>query len=522
MNILDILAQKSIEQAAIEKAQRERQYGSISQGTWQDRHPLMGNMLDMLKEMTGVAPSQRLTQRLSDAQSIMLRPRTPMQMVDFGAGVAADTLETGLAVADIGAATKSLTGPAAQILGSQIGAVGRNIKPFRQQVTDAARSLEPAEQVIEGSKFKGFLSGGIGEQYEASLDAINSPRAKYKFTPNEEIGSLSAPRSVTVNFADRLDDDGKAWVAALNRNRNQMAIHSNAKTNMSLDFSTDCAQRCSPKGPCIYCYVESDRTKEIIGMPSSSYGKKLVENPYRGEIMTMPKSIIDANNADGGLRMFSFGDYRPWADEANVAWALEDASQKGLYIKAITKEKALIDRFGDHPNFRANISIDYLPREVSNAPTVEEALQWKAGRPNIKIRSVARNEKELAEQLADKRIDLVTPYHGETNFRMEKGRKVRTNKLYKIVKAQNPQLINALGEDEVLRITDEFERLEPKMRVTKSYNEKFPGKMCCEGGKCSRDSTKCGFGLNALIPGVVLSGALIKNKEGEEFDLTEY
>ena len=149
-------------------------------------------------------------------------------------------------------------------------------------------------------------------------------------------------------------------------------------------------------------------------------------------------------------------------------------------------------------------------------------MQWKAGRDNIKIRSVALNEAELEAQLADPRIDVVTAYHGRTNFiKDKKGGKIRTNTLYKIVKAQNPQLSRTMTDDELLTLTDKFQDMGDKSKIYKAQRKKNPGKLCCEGGKCSRDSTKCGFGLNQIIPGVILSGALIQNLAGEKFDLTE-
>ena len=80
------------------------------------------------------------------------------------------------------------------------------------------------------------------------------------------------------------------------------------------------------------------------------YGKKLRETPYQREIMAMPPDLINAVNRDGGLRMFGSGDYRGklsvrgpggkyTTDFKQVETMLDHATQKGLYIKAITKQR---------------------------------------------------------------------------------------------------------------------------------------------------------------------------------------
>jgi hypothetical protein len=177
-----------------------------------------------------------------------------------------------------------------------------------------------------------------------------------------------------------------------------------------------------------------------------------------------------------------------------MAKVLEDASIKGLYIKAITKQKELVTRFGDHPNIRINISTDNLPRSISNAPTVQEALKWKGGRENVKIRAVALSEKEAEAFAKNPNVDVLTLYHGYTGDR-----------LFQIIKEQNPQIIEKFGGEEKLRrYLDRWENMPPKSKAFKRLSQKYGHKMCCVGGRCSLDPTKCGLGLGMLILGVHL------------------
>jgi len=217
--------------------------------------------------------------------------------------------------------------------------------------------------------------------------------------------------------------------------------------------------------------------------------------------MYMPKQLVEKFNADGGLRMFSLGDYRPGIDNGNVRAVLSDANKRGLFIKAITKQKDFIDDWARHPNLRANISVDALPRHMSNAPTVEEALSWAGGRDNIKVRAVALNDAQAEWFGNDPRIDIVTLYHGITD----------TDKLMKLITKQNPKLVEAIGETALRK---ELATWGFKKGYRKKLEEKFPDKICCQSGKCGGDRTKCGFGLTGL--GAILAGVMIPENEMAE------
>lgn len=327
----------------------------------------------------------------------------------------------------------------------------------------------------------------------------------------ETSGDLFVPTSQRKDMFEGLSKDGQRFLKQFQRDdfRNRTAIHYNNKTGLSLDFSTSCPKRgyggCG-SGACAYCYVEHERILKGQG-ETGAKAKNMVENDYEDEILRMPAELVTNLNRDGGLRMFSFGDFRPDIDDANVARALEDAKKRGLYIKAITKEPELIRRFGDHPNFRANLSIDYIKRDASNAFTVEDAMAIKAGRPNIKIRGVALNRDQAERMAADPRIDVITLYHGKTG-----------DSLLKIVMDQNPKLADKFGGVEGLRAElNSWENMIPKNSWVKDFMARNKGRVCCGGGNCATDPhTKCGFGtpeqatgaigtIGAILPGVYVA-----------------
>ena len=491
---------------------------AITQGTFGDRHPFLRNLGQMALEVTGYAPSKRFMQGIERAQSPVLRPQTPYEWADYAAGQAASLGETALAGVDLAAATKP----------AQMGiqAAGRGI----------ARGIEDMGEAVAGALTPGFGGRPSKQMAQEARDRAIMFKEKWQDTPMNEIPreeqlnqaipsdmvtpeihnapfvNMQAAREVRpivdpetgkkIKFGQDLSPETAKIVRSFDRRRGESAVHPNAKTGLSVDFSTTCPKRGCADGACPYCYVESGRAAdELFNMKGGNKGVD-INNDYAGEVMEFNDELVQELNKDGGLRMFSFGDFRPGIDDNNVARLLDDAQEKGLYIKAITKQPEFIERFGDHPNLRANISVDNVPRDISeNAPTIEEALALKAGRENIQIRAVALNQAEADMYAEHPDINVVTLYHGLTNFD-SKGN--RHNKLMQIIERQNPQLVEKVGREKLQAYTDTWENFAPRSKARKAMNEKHPGKMCCESGKCRGDKTKCGFGLGALLAGIRL------------------
>jgi hypothetical protein len=328
--------------------------------------------------------------------------------------------------------------------------------------------------------------------------------SKTKFSINETTGNLDPSTEIfpiaTMAKNERANwfksilktPEAKEYMRGLEMNRNKSAIHPNSKTGISMDFSTDCPERLAP---CPYCYVEHGRNAEkLFNMKGNN--KVIVETPYRREILAMPREMVERANGQGGMRAHSFSDYRPTQDYNQWELALQDAEAKGLYIKAITKQSEFVHAFGDHPNLRLNISVDWLPREMSNSPTMAEALALKAGRENIKIRTVALNEEQAWKMAADPNVNVVTMYHGLTG-----------DKLKQILMAQNKGLIDKVGKERLWKEIESWQNMPGNSKAFKRLAEKYPNKICCQSGKCGGDPTKCGFGMAAaggLIAGVIL------------------
>ena len=330
------------------------------------------------------------------------------------------------------------------------------------------------------------------EQAVQSVQILNQMPGMPNYKAKQNIKKKRTVKKDTF-YKSLPKDSSRTWVNKYKTERGQHCVHHNGKVGMSIDFSTTCPRNLAGKGSCAYCYVAQGRQAAIQSNLTSA-NKGYYDQPYRGEVLEWPDSLIKALNSDGGIRMFSFGDFRPGIDDNNVANLLADAQKRGLYVKAITKEPELIKRFGHHPNLRMNLSIDAMPRAISNTMTPAEAAAMKAEYPNLRIRSVALSEEEAIKQLEDPRIDLVTLYHGP----------VKEN-LLAIIRGQNPKIFEMMDEKELNEYLMTWQSIGSSSSTFKKWAiKKYPGKVCCEGGKCSKDRSKCGFGLGMLILGVHL------------------
>ena len=394
-------------------------------------------------------------------------------------------------------------------------------------------------------------------QTEEQIKATNKATRGLEKLPDQRhaVGDPNVPRQVSSHFDARLDDDGVAFMKWMRNNRHGKILHPNQKTAASIDFSTTCGKRSCSVGSCLYCYVDEGRVinkarDEAIagggsatdtGLGSAQAKVDKLEHNFDPEIFNrMPKSVIDAFNMDGGLRMFSFGDFREGIDDANVKATLDAALERGLFIKATTKSREFVEQFGDHPALRINISMDNIPGDISNAFTREDAIALKARFPNLRIRSVAVNREEveqfgaMVDDAGQPLIDVLTLYHGKTNFKnapsgtpadqiiMVNGvKKVRTDSLSKVImlKLDDPEftppgakqvILDAYGGEEGFRAwLDTWESMEDKTKVFKGFIEKFGKRMCCRSGKCASDpTTKCGFGVVEDAPIKMIGFAL--------------
>jgi hypothetical protein len=139
--------------------------GTISQGDWLDFHPNVKAAVDATKEMLGIAPSQRVVQRLEKYKSPLLRPQGAFEVADEAAGMAADVLQTGLAASDIAGTVPAISARAAKSLANEAGEVGKDIT---QKVVKTAD--KKAESAVTGKAFKESASEAPLPKYAGSVN----------------------------------------------------------------------------------------------------------------------------------------------------------------------------------------------------------------------------------------------------------------------------------------------------------------------------------------------------------------
>lgn len=415
-----------------------------------------------------------------------------------------------------------LPGLTAARIAPQVAKAIKNGIPAEEALLTARRLLMDQGGAIKGADDQYRLRGAEDLPEVGSTNPSPAAKKFEKFIGEQ--GDLNPSRQVRdEKFGENLSEEAKKYISWTKgqAKKNNSIVHDNSKTGLSIDFCTSCPKRMGGKGRCAYCYVDNSRSgfelreaSKKTGQDADMFkadwmpGKGLTETQVTDEILRMPPDLVTELNKDGGLRMFSFGDFRPDLDDANVSEVLKQAKEKNLIVKAITKEPELIKRFGDHPNLRVNFSTDALPPDISRAIPLDEAYEMTKGMDNVKIRTVAVNPEQAKMYAEDPRVDVVTLYHGPTG-----------EKLLKIVKHDNPDLVKEVGEERLLKEFESWKDMTgwaddpPKGKKAKDYearhqfykdvSSKEKNKLCCQGGKCAKDKTKCGFGLSGLIPGVL-------------------
>jgi hypothetical protein len=173
---------------------------------------------------------------------------------------------------------------------------------------------------------------------------------------------------------------------------------------------------------------------------------------YDGFVMRFSEAVVAELNMMGGIRIFSFGDYMPELDD-DIEGCLDDCWRKGLSAKAITKQPSFIERFHYHPALRViNISVDNLAGDIGRSPiTHTHAQKLREKWPKVLVRCVALTQDDLEFFGGCPWIDVITLNH------------------------VNRRPYHHFSREEVAKA----EKL-------------YPGRVCCETGKCSTCSVRCG------------------------------
>jgi len=179
------------------------------------------------------------------------------------------------------------------------------------------------------------------------------------------------------------------------------SVTRNPKTFYSFDPSP-CPKK-AQGNPCPYCYTLS-----------SSFKMPAVILPYSitREIQRISQKMIDKLNSTGGIRIFSRGDYdgKPETDR-NIDLFLSDCMERGLKVKAITKNILFIDRYHDHPGISLiNLSID----RFETVP-FETAKNYRKNFKKVILRIVILNDEDL--QIARSMAPVLLTFgHGNISY----------------------------------------------------------------------------------------------------------
>ena len=287
------------------------------------------------------------------------------------------------------------------------------------------------------------------------------------------------------------------------------AVGGNIKTGITIDFTSSCPHR-DAGHPCLGCYVEIRRQqvydffKKLLdnGVPYEDLMNSAIEREwtfgklkgkefkfpnmhtkqvkggvYVDDFTTWSRSTINAENAKGGVRLFSSGDYNNTTEEDEMlAKLFADAKERGLKVKAITKSLDFVKKWAKETNI-TNISIDNFAKYKarSNAPTLAQAVAMKKKYPQVRIRALALNPEEVYMYGNMDAVDIVTPFRGSAKA-------LNADKFPEEVDAGREHIPAVNMQDNTNAYKAMMKELPPKIKA----------KICGNSDDCSSCALRCG------------------------------
>lgn len=151
---------------------------------------------------------------------------------------------------------------------------------------------------------------------------------------------------------------------------------------------------------------------------SASWAKKVFDyRAYKGDILRMTSTLVEALNSEYGLRMYSFSDYTPAFIVENMQMLI-DASVKGLKSLAYTKDTDYAEIFASTGQ-AINVSCfarydsilgDYVEDSRQGA-NWEKTKQLRKKHSNVGAVMVCTNDAMVEWALKQDWVDVVIPYH---------------------------------------------------------------------------------------------------------------
>ena len=137
-----------------------------------------------------------------------------------------------------------------------------------------------------------------------------------------------------------------------------------------------------------------------------------------------------------------------WMDQ-DLDLVIEDAAEKGLMLKAITKQKDFVDKYHSRIDI-INVSVDSLGEGMD----IEVAKSLKNKYNNVKIRAAIMKEEDVNTL---EWVDIFTFNHARNGYKV-------------------------------------FSK-----ELVRDYAAKYPNKVCCETGVCETCKIKCGNNKEGLL-----------------------
>ena len=329
-------------------------------------------------------------------------------------------------------------------------------------------------------------------------------------------------------------------------------LTNNDKTLASGDFTTMCPQMMFNRG-CWYCY----RKAQLVDKVNIKLAAQRVW--YTGDILRMSDKLVKELNGVGGLRIQSFGDWFENGEHSRqLVDVLTDAKERGLQVKIITKDPALVRLIahlkdqGAADNVFMNLSVDRFAERAGliqpgpNAPaplnaerpffkteageaywkralTTTEAINEFGRYPWVNVRSVEAGVDGFVKALQNQNIQVVTGYHGH-----ERGKNVE---LIDTETGKKMVEIEPLGDNGMPRFScstgkllyagkTRFHQALAKEIQRLDLGKVYQRKSCCIYGKCESCKTLCGSGgrekLEAIKSDSQFDKWLIKNADMPE------
>lgn len=175
------------QQAVINKMTEDAAKGigeeTIRQSKWYENNPFLGQIYNLGREVSGIAPSQRLVGKLQQLKSPPMRPQGGYEWADYGAGVITDVAESALSAIDKAAASKQAISLGKNVMAefpkyllSEVGAVGVWKQPLRQYRSFILNNPKATvKEIMDGTGLTRYQVENLNELVSMHKGVLDEP-----------------------------------------------------------------------------------------------------------------------------------------------------------------------------------------------------------------------------------------------------------------------------------------------------------------------------------------------------------